>query len=65
MQTLFRKLKNSFLDENTRIKNATLPYKTALSEANVKAIKMRSTNWTYANDGFFSSDNFIFSKILF
>ena len=36
MQTLFKKLEYRFLVEKTKIEKAPLPYKTALSEANIK-----------------------------
>ena len=35
-KTLLRKLEYFFLVESTKIENATLPYKTALPETNVK-----------------------------
>ena len=39
MKTFFKRLEYRFLVESTKIKNASFPYKTAISEANVK------TNW--------------------
>ena len=36
-----------FLVEATKIGNASLPFKTALSEANVKTNKIATTKWTY------------------
>ena len=47
MQTPFKKLGYQFLVVSTKIDNITFPYKTALSEANVKKNKMGSTKWTY------------------
>ena len=47
MQTLFKKLEYRFLVESTKIDNITFPYKTALSEANVKTNRIGSTKWTY------------------
>ena len=47
MQTLFKKLEYFFLVENTKIDHITFPYKTALSDANVKTNKMGNTKWTY------------------
>ena len=38
------KMEYRFLAENTKIENATLPYQTILSEANVKRNRMVSTN---------------------
>ena len=64
MQTLFKKLDYRFLVESTKIDNITFPYKTALSEVNVKTNRMRSTKWTYQKESF-ASNYFPFSKILF
>ena len=36
MKTFFRKLGNPFLVETTKIENTSFPFKTDLSEANVK-----------------------------
>ena len=36
MQTLFKKPEHHSLVESTKIDNITIPYKTTLSEANVK-----------------------------
>ena len=43
-QNLFKKLEYGFLVENTKIENASFPYKTGISEANVKTNRMVSTN---------------------
>ena len=64
-QTLFKKLEYRFLIEITKIENALLPYKTALSEAIVKTNRMGSTKWTHHKEQNFASNYFIFSKILF
>ena len=40
-------LKNANPFESTKIDNISFPYKTALSEANVKTNRMGSTKWTY------------------
>ena len=50
----FKKLDYHFSVESTRIENATLPYKTALSEANVKTNRMGGTIWTYHKDRSFA-----------
>ena len=42
-KTFFKKLGYSFLVESTKIKKASFPYKTAISEANVKTNKMVTT----------------------
>ena len=47
MQIFFKKLEYHFLVESTKIENATSPYKTALSESNVKTNRMENTKWTY------------------
>ena len=65
MQTLFKKLEYHFLVESTKIDNKTFPDKTALSEANVKAIRMGSTKSTYHKEQSFASNHFPFSKIFF
>ena len=56
MQTLFKKLEYRFLVESTKIDNITFPYKAALSEANVKINRMRSTKWTYHKEWSFASN---------
>ena len=43
MHTFFKKLDYRFLVESAKVDNATCPYKTALSEANVKKKRMGST----------------------
>ena len=65
MQTLFKKLEYHFLVESTKIDNITFPYKTVLSEANVRTNGMGSTKLTYHKEWSFSSNHFPFSKILF
>ena len=54
-----------FLVENTKIENATFPYKTALWEANVKTNRMGSAKWTYCKEQslYFASNCFAFLKI--
>ena len=64
-RTFYKKLKYRFLVENTKIENALFPYKTAISEVNVKTNKMVTTKWTYHKEWSFSSNNFIFFKTLF
>ena len=56
----FKKLYYRFLIESTKIENASFPYKTAISEANVKTNRIVSTSWTYQKkDWSFTSDYFI------
>ena len=64
-QAIFKNLEYHFLIESTKMENATFPYKTATSEANVKINKVGSTKWTYDKGRSFASNSFIFSKILF
>ena len=61
----FKKLEYHFLIESRKIENAPFPYKTALSEANVKTNKMVSTKGTYQKERSFASNCFNFLKILF
>ena len=64
-KTFFKKLEYRFLVESTKIENASFPYKTAISEANVKTNRMVSTKWTYHKERSFASNCFIVLKILF
>ena len=61
----FKKLKYRFLVKNTKIENASFPYKNAISEANVKTNKMVSAKWTYNKERSFASNYFIFFSTLF
>ena len=47
-QTLFKKTAVMFLVESAKIETATWPYKTVLSEANVRTNRMGSTKWIYS-----------------
>ena len=60
-----KKLEYCFLAESTKIENASFPYKTAISEANVKTNRMVTTKWAYHRERSFASNYFIFLKILF
>ena len=44
---LFQKTGVPFLVETTKIENTSFPFKTVLSEANVKTNRMATTKWTY------------------
>ena len=46
-KTFLKKLDYRFLVETTKIENASFPFKTALSETNVKTHRMTTTKWTY------------------
>ena len=43
MENFFKKLEYRFIVESTKVEKASFPYKTAISEANVKTNKMVST----------------------
>ena len=64
-KTFFKKLEYRFLVESTKIENASFPYKTAISEANVKTNRMATTKWAYHRELSFASNYFIFLKVLF
>ena len=64
-KTLLRKLEDRFLVESTKIESASFPYKTAISEANVKTNRMVTTKWVYHRERSFASNYFIFLKVLF
>ena len=49
-------MQNCFLDEGTKIENATFPDKIALSEASVMTNRTVSTNWTYHKERSFPSN---------
>ena len=62
-KTFFKKPEYCFLAESTTTEDASFPYKTAISEANVKANKMVTTKWT--KNGVFSVTNLFFWKLCF
>ena len=64
-KTFSKKMEHLFLVESTKIENASFPYKTLISEANVKTNRMVSTKWTYYQKRSFAGNYFIFLKILF
>ena len=55
-ENLFQKWGTVF---SAKTENATFSYKTALSGANIKTIRMRSKKWTYHKERSFAS-NYIF-----
>ena len=65
METFFKKLEYSFLAESTNIENASFPYKTGISEANIKANRMVSTKWTHHKERSFACNYFFFWKLCF
>ena len=64
MKTFFKKLEYRFLVERTKIEKASFPYKTAISEANVKTNRI-TTKWAYHKERRLTSNYFIFLKALF
>ena len=46
MKTFFEKLEYRFLVEAIKIEDTSFPFKTALSEANVKTNRMATTKWS-------------------
>ena len=61
----FKKPEYPFLVEAIKIENTSSPFKTALSEANVKTNSMATTKWTYHKEWSFASIYFIFLENLF
>ena len=64
-KNFFKKLEYDFLVETTKNENTPFPFKTALSEANVKTNRMTTTNSTYHKEWSFASNCFIFMENLF
>ena len=64
-KTFFKKLEYRFLVETTKIENTSFPFKTALSEANVKTNRIATTKWTYHKEWSFASSYFISLENLF
>ena len=61
-EIFFKKLEYRFLVESTKIEKASFPYKTAVSQVNVKTNRMVSTKWTYQKERSFAGNFFIFFK---
>ena len=61
----FIKMEYRFLVDSTKTENASFPYKTGISETNVKANRTVSTKWNYHKEWSLVSNYFIFFKILF
>ena len=55
-KTFFKKLEYYFLVESTKIENASFPYKTTISESNVKTNRMVNTKWTYHKERSFAGN---------
>ena len=59
-KTFFEKLEYRFLVATIEIENTSFPFKTALSEANVKTNRMATTKRTFDKEQSFASNYFIF-----
>ena len=64
-KTFFKKLEYCFLVEATKIEITPFPFKTTLSEANIKTDRMATTKWTYHKEWSFASNYLIFLENLF
>ena len=64
-KTFFKKPEYRFLVEATKIENIPFPFKTALSEANVKTNSMVTRKWISHKEWSFVSNYFIFFGNLF
>ena len=62
---LSKKREYRFLVERTKIEKTSFPYKTVISEANVKTNRLVNTKLAYHKERRFASNYFIFSKVLF
>ena len=60
IKTFFQKLEYRLLVETTKIESTSFPFKTALSEANVKTNRMATTKRTYHKEWSLASNYFIF-----
>ena len=65
MKPVFKKLEYRFLVESSKIENTSLPYKTAILEANVKTNRMVSTKSSYHKERSFDCNYFTFLNVLF
>ena len=64
-ETFFKKLEYSFLVESTKIENASFPYNTAISEANVKANRIVSKKGPITKNGVLPVTTLFFFKFRF
>ena len=64
-KNFFKKLEYRFLVETIKIENASFPFKTGLSEANVKTNRMAATKLTYHKKWGFASNCFTFLENFF
>ena len=63
-ENFFQKSGVPFLVETTKIENTSFPFKTALSEVNVKANRIATTKWTYHKEWSFANNYFTFLENL-
>ena len=64
-KTFFKILEYRLLVESTKVKNASFPNETAISEANFKTNRIKNPKWTYHKEPSFASNYFIFWKYCF
>ena len=62
-ENLFQKTGVPFFSKTTKIENTPFPFKTALSEDNVKTNRMATAKWTYHESGIFPLTTLFFWKI--
>ena len=65
MKTFFKKLEYHFSVESAKIENASFPYKTAISEANVKTNRMVSQNGPVTKNGVLPVTTLFFLRFCF
>ena len=65
MKNFSKKLECWILFEGTKIENTSFPFKTALSEADVKTNSMGTTKWTYYKEWSFANNYFDILENLF
>ena len=64
-KTFLKKLEYSFLVEATKIENTSFPFKTAMSETNIKTNRMSTTKWSYQKEWSSASNYVIFVENFF
>ena len=64
-ESFFKKLEHRFLVRTTKIENPSFPFKTVMSEANVKTNRMATTKWAYHKEWSLASNYFIFLENVF
>ena len=55
-KTFFKNVEHRFIVESTKIENASFPYKTTVSEANVKTNRIVSAKWAYHKEWSFCQE---------